>query len=80
MDAGSGAEHPASPEIIHRLSSQLRIPLIVGGGMRTPEQAAERAAAGADVIVVGNAAERDPELIGEIARAVHALNPGEQEG
>ncbi|HRN32813.1 MAG TPA: geranylgeranylglyceryl/heptaprenylglyceryl phosphate synthase [Saprospiraceae bacterium] len=46
-------------------------PLIVGGGIRTPEAAREAARAGADLIVVGNAIEKDPGLIEDIASAIH---------
>ena len=40
--------------------------------MRTPEKVAANAQAGADIIVVGNAFEKDPELILEMAHAVHS--------
>ena len=43
-------------------------PLIVGGGINTPDQALLAFQAGADVIVVGNALEKDPDLIPPIAR------------
>ncbi len=74
MDAGSGAENPISTSMIETVSSGLKIPLIVGGGIRTPEKALENVKAGADVIVVGNAIEKDPELILEMADAVHSYN------
>jgi phosphoglycerol geranylgeranyltransferase len=74
MDAGSGAKNPVSTSMIDTVSSGIQIPLIVGGGIRTPEQALEKAKAGADVIVVGNAIEKNPELIIEMAEAVHSLN------
>ncbi len=77
MDAGSGAKNPVDTSMIDTVSSGLKIPLIVGGGIRTPEQALEKAKAGADVIVVGNAIEKDPNLIIEMAEAVHSLNPSE---
>lgn len=73
MDAGSGAKHPISEKMIRTVSSQLSIPLIVGGGIRTPERAVTSAKAGADVIVVGNAIEKDPTLVMEISSAVHSL-------
>ncbi|NNE28078.1 MAG: geranylgeranylglyceryl/heptaprenylglyceryl phosphate synthase, partial [Saprospiraceae bacterium] len=53
MDAGSGAKNPISTELIDTVSSAINIPLIVGGGIRTPEQAHADVQAGADVIVVG---------------------------
>jgi putative glycerol-1-phosphate prenyltransferase len=73
MDAGSGAKFPISEGVIKAVSSKLSIPLIVGGGIRTPERAVASAKAGADVIVVGNAIEDDPTLLMEISSAVHSL-------
>ncbi len=71
MDAGSGAMNPISTSMIDAVSSAIDIPLIVGGGIRTPEKAYENVKAGADVIVVGDAIEKDPQLIIEMAAAVH---------
>jgi len=72
MDAGSGAKNPISTEMIAAVSSAIDVPLIIGGGISTPEKAAANVAAGADVIVVGNAIEKDPELITDISAAIHA--------
>ncbi len=71
MDAGSGAKNPISESMINTVSSAINIPLIIGGGISTPEKAAANAKAGADVIVVGNAIEKDPQLIMDISRAIH---------
>jgi len=71
MDAGSGAKNPISASMINSVSGGIQIPLIVGGGIRSPEKAKENIEAGADVIVVGNAIEKDPSLIKEIADAIH---------
>lgn len=71
MDAGSGAKTPISESMISAVSSKVSIPLVVGGGIRTPEKALANAKAGADFIVVGNAIEKDPGLIMEMAAAVH---------
>ncbi len=76
MDAGSGAANPVSTSMIETVSSGIQIPLIVGGGIRTPEKALANAKAGADVIVVGNAIEEEPELILEMAEAVHSIRVG----
>lgn len=70
MDAGSGATKPISEEMIRRVSSQIDIPLVVGGGIKTPEKAFVNAQAGANVVVVGNAIEKNSGLIREIAHAV----------
>ncbi len=70
MDAGSGAKNPVPVSMIETVSGAINIPLIVGGGIRTPEQAHADVKAGADVIVVGNAIEENPNLIREMAAAV----------
>lgn len=72
LDAGSGARKPVSKEMIESVSSVLSIPLIVGGGINTPEKASENAKAGADLIVVGNAIEKDPQLIMDMSAAIHS--------
>ena len=72
MDAGSGAKKPISEEMIAAVSKNIAVPLIVGGGIKDPEKAYLNCKAGADVIVIGNAIEKDPSLIKEIGAAVHA--------
>jgi len=74
MDAGSGAQQPITTSMISAVSMATDIPLIVGGGIKTPEKAAANVAAGADVIVVGDAIEKDPSLIMDISAAIHANN------
>lgn len=73
MDAGSGAARPIPASMIRKVKEQLSIPLVVGGGIRTPEVARESCKAGADIIVVGTAIEQDVNLISEIAAAVKEL-------
>lgn len=74
MDAGSGAKVPVPSSMIEAVSGGISIPLIVGGGIRTPEKALENVKAGADVIVVGNAIENEPGLILEMADAIHSFS------
>lgn len=71
MDAGSGARHPISTNMIAAVSAATDVPLIIGGGIRTAQQAHANVQAGADVIVVGNALEQQPELMTAIAKAIH---------
>ena len=73
MDAGSGAEMPVPPSMISKVKENITLPLIIGGGIRTPEQALASCKAGADVIVVGNAIEKDYSCLKEIAYAIHYL-------
>lgn len=53
LEAGSGADRPVPPEMISAVKKALSIPLIVGGGIRTPEAAEAAKKAGADAIVTG---------------------------
>lgn len=73
MDAGSGAKMAISESMIARVAQNIEVPLIVGGGIKEPEKAYLNCKAGADVIVVGNAIEKDESLITEIASAVHSV-------
>ena len=70
LDAGSGAQRPVPTELISAVSQATEVPLIVGGGIRTPERARANVEAGADVIVVGNAIEGDPGLVAELSAAI----------
>ncbi len=72
MDAGSGARNPITESMIGKVASSVSVPLIVGGGIVQPEKAYLNCKAGADVIVVGNAIEKEPSLISEMAAAVHS--------
>src|SRR5690606_10560247 len=69
MDAGSGAKNPISEEMIRKVSSQIEIPMFIGGGIQTPEKVYKNCKAGANIVVVGNAIEREPLLIAELVQA-----------
>jgi putative glycerol-1-phosphate prenyltransferase len=73
LDAGSGARHAVSSSMITAVRQNIALPLIVGGGIRTPEKAVEQCQAGADMVVIGNAVEEDNGIIGEMSAAIHAL-------
>ena len=68
LEAGSGAQTPISAEIIRAVRAQLTIPLIVGGGITTPEVMLRAFEAGADVVVIGNYFEQNPDEIGNFVR------------
>ncbi|MFN6378272.1 MAG: geranylgeranylglyceryl/heptaprenylglyceryl phosphate synthase [Flavobacteriales bacterium] len=63
LDGGSGAEQPISRAMIKKVASTVSLPIIVGGGIRTEEDAAAAYNAGADIVVVGTAVENEPELL-----------------
>ncbi len=73
MDGGSGAKQPISEQMITAVSKSVDAPLIIGGGISNGEKAIANCKAGADIVVVGNAIEKDENLIAEIANAVHSL-------
>lgn len=73
LEAGSGALIPVSTSMISKVKKMIQIPLIVGGGIKTPEMAAEAVRAGADVIVIGTAFEKEPELLKRFADAIHGV-------
>jgi len=72
LEGGSGAANPVPPEMIKAVKHMLDIPLIVGGGIRTKEQALAAASAGADIIVTGNVTESSDakQKISEIIQAI----------
>jgi putative glycerol-1-phosphate prenyltransferase len=74
MDAGSGAKKPITEEMILLVAQNIDVPLVVGGGIRDAEKAYLNCKAGADVIVVGNAIEKEPSLLEEIAAAIHGVS------
>jgi phosphoglycerol geranylgeranyltransferase len=72
LEGGSGASNPVPPEMISASKQLITVPLIVGGGIKTKEQALAAATAGADVIVTGNLTESGDanERISQIIAAI----------
>ena len=77
LEGGSGAANPVPPEMIRTVKHYLDIPLIVGGGIRTKEQALAIASAGADIIVTGNIIEDidAKQRVSEIIEGIKAIKP-----
>jgi phosphoglycerol geranylgeranyltransferase len=74
LDAGSGAEKEISAKMIATVRKSVNVPLIVGGGINTAQKAITALEAGADMIVIGNALEKDPDLLISIADKVYDWN------
>jgi len=70
LEAGSGADRHVPNEMISKVKKETGLPVIVGGGIYNPETALEIVDAGADVIVTGTIAEKDPEMLSKIIDAV----------
>lgn len=66
LEAGSGALEPVPLEVISKTKSELNIPLIVGGGIRTKKQLKDAYEAGADMVVIGTAFEEDETFFNEL--------------
>lgn len=62
LEAGSGAPEPIPVEMVRTVKEKLEIPLIVGGGIRTPGQARSVVEAGADIIVTGTLVEETDDV------------------
>ncbi len=71
LEAGSGAKTPVSSVIINCVKSELKIPLIVGGGIRSIQQLNNAYNAGADLVVIGTAFENDPSFFNELKNTTH---------
>lgn len=76
LEAGSGAENSVPNEMIKAVSDNCKVPVIVGGGIRTPQSAREKVDSGANIIVTGNFFENENnwDMIRSFAEAVHVKN------
>jgi putative glycerol-1-phosphate prenyltransferase len=73
LEAGSGAKYSVPDSLIEAVKKHITLPMIVGGGIRTPEEARKKVEVGANFIVTGNVLEknRDPHLIKAFSQAIH---------
>ena len=67
MDAGSGAQNHISEKMIQKVSAHVKLPLIIGGGVRNAHTALALYQAGADLLVIGNGVEESHGLIETIS-------------
>jgi phosphoglycerol geranylgeranyltransferase len=73
IEAGSGAPDPVPNEMIQAVKKNATIPLCIGGGIRTPEMAKEKALAGADIIITGTALEKDAHFQSNLSNIIRAI-------
>lgn len=74
LEAGSGAREPIPPIMVGAVSKHLDIPVIVGGGIRTPEAAQAAKKAGASAIVTGTLVEEESQVRERIREIVKAIS------
>jgi len=77
MEAGSGARRSVPESMIESVREYINLPIIIGGGVRRPEEVESKIQAGASFVVVGHHFEEnnDPELLREFTSAAHPLTP-----
>lgn len=77
LEAGSGADKPVPDEMVKAVSDYCSVPVIVGGGIKTPAIARNKVLNGAKIIVTGNYFENENNwyLIKQFAQAVHISLP-----
>lgn len=68
LEAGSGAIKPLTSPIIETVKSELQIPLIVGGGIKSKLQIENAYNSGADMVVIGTAFENDESFFDELKK------------
>ena len=66
---GIGAKNTVNHDLIAEVKQNISVPLIVGGGINSSKKASEIFNAGADLIVIGNAAEENPAVLIDICHA-----------
>lgn len=67
LEAGSGASKTIPARLIRDVKKTIKLPVIVGGGINSKQKATMAIRAGADMVVVGNALEKDVYLLTEIS-------------
>jgi len=68
LEAGSGAKHPVPPDVIRSVRNHISVPLVVGGGLKTGRDISESFSAGANLVVLGNGCEKNPDLLMKACR------------
>ena len=72
LEAGSGALNEVPGDVVRKVADEINIGLIVGGGIRTPEDANSIVNSGASFVVIGSAIEKSAELMEEFSSSIHS--------
>jgi phosphoglycerol geranylgeranyltransferase len=73
LEAGSGAKTPLNSHLVKDVRKNISTPIIAGGGIDSPEKGIVLFKAGADMIVIGNAIEKDITLVAKMAKAIQKM-------
>jgi len=74
LDGGSGAQQQVPARMISAVRRSVQTPLIVGGGITSGNKAELAWNAGADIVVIGNGLEKDPELLNQVVSVRNRIN------
>lgn len=74
LDAGSGSSNPVSAEVIRAVREAVEHPIIVGGGINSISKLKNAFLSGADLLVLGNSIEKDPDFLVEALAFKAAMN------
>lgn len=74
MDAGSGAEEPVPTRMIRQVKKNIEGPLIIGGGLNSAYKVKGALDAGADIVVIGNGAQKNLSLLTEVSEVIQFYN------
>ncbi|UXX80756.1 geranylgeranylglyceryl/heptaprenylglyceryl phosphate synthase [Reichenbachiella carrageenanivorans] len=74
LDAGSGADEPIPQKVISTVARSIEVPLVVGGGLNSLSRVNLALEAGADMVVIGNALEKEESLLIQVSERIHVIN------
>jgi phosphoglycerol geranylgeranyltransferase len=68
LEAGSGASAPVPQRIIREVRKNVLIPIAVGGGLKTQADISGAFDSGANLIVLGNSCESNPQMLADACK------------
>ena len=74
MDAGSGASEPIPARMIKQVKKNIEVPLIIGGGLNSTYKVKNALDAGADIVVIGNGAQKNPGFLTKVSEMIQFYN------
>lgn len=74
LEGGSGAKTCIPPKLISAVRNNITVPLAVGGGLKNTGDIENAYQAGADLIIIGNGCEEDPDFLIDACR-IRDLRP-----
>lgn len=73
LESGSGSPTYVDRDVVSRVKSEIDIPLLVGGGIRSKEAASDVSKAGADIIVTGTITEKTDHVFESLVPVIEGV-------